>query len=163
MSQAASVIEELEYVLAAGSSDRRTEILRRMTDLFSATQAISTPNRLAFSTTCSPTSSGRSRPRRLRSLVRNSHPSTMRPTRSSAASPVTMRSRSPVRSGPLGPTHGRRPDGDRRRERPRSPGRDLRTNASCSGRHRHPDPARRHRDGPQVVAKSGRDFPIAVM
>jgi hypothetical protein len=34
MSQAASVIEELEYVLAAGSSDRRTEILRRVTDLF---------------------------------------------------------------------------------------------------------------------------------
>ena len=34
MSQAASVIEEHEYVLAAGSSDRRTEILRRMTDLF---------------------------------------------------------------------------------------------------------------------------------
>jgi hypothetical protein len=34
MSQAASVIEGLEYVLAAGSSDRRTEILRRVTDLF---------------------------------------------------------------------------------------------------------------------------------
>jgi uncharacterized protein (DUF2336 family) len=34
MSQAASVIEELEDVLAAGSSDRRTEILRRVTDLF---------------------------------------------------------------------------------------------------------------------------------
>jgi uncharacterized protein (DUF2336 family) len=34
MSQAASVIEELENVLAAGSSDRRTEILRRVTDLF---------------------------------------------------------------------------------------------------------------------------------
>jgi uncharacterized protein (DUF2336 family) len=34
MSQAASVIEELEFVLAAGSSDRRTEILRRVTDLF---------------------------------------------------------------------------------------------------------------------------------
>ena len=34
MSQAASVIEELEYVLAAGSSDRRSEILRRVTDLF---------------------------------------------------------------------------------------------------------------------------------
>jgi uncharacterized protein (DUF2336 family) len=37
MSQAASVIEELEYVLAAGSSDRRTEILRRVTDLFLGT------------------------------------------------------------------------------------------------------------------------------
>jgi uncharacterized protein (DUF2336 family) len=35
MSQAASVIDELESVLAAGSSDRRrTEILRRVTDLF---------------------------------------------------------------------------------------------------------------------------------
>lgn len=34
MSQTASVIEELEDVLAAGSSDRRTEILRRVTDLF---------------------------------------------------------------------------------------------------------------------------------
>lgn len=34
MSQAASVIDELEDVLAAGSSDRRTEILRRVTDLF---------------------------------------------------------------------------------------------------------------------------------
>jgi uncharacterized protein (DUF2336 family) len=34
MSQAASVIDELENVLAAGSSDRRTEILRRVTDLF---------------------------------------------------------------------------------------------------------------------------------
>lgn len=34
MSQAASVIEELENVLVAGSSDRRTEILRRVTDLF---------------------------------------------------------------------------------------------------------------------------------
>lgn len=34
MSQAASVINELEDVLAAGSSDRRTEILRRVTDLF---------------------------------------------------------------------------------------------------------------------------------
>ncbi len=34
MSQAASVIDELEHVLAAGSSDRRTEILRRVTDLF---------------------------------------------------------------------------------------------------------------------------------
>ena len=35
MSQAASVIDELEAVLAAGSSDRRrTEILRRVTDLF---------------------------------------------------------------------------------------------------------------------------------
>ena len=35
MSQAASVIDELETVLAAGSSDRRrTEILRRVTDLF---------------------------------------------------------------------------------------------------------------------------------
>jgi uncharacterized protein (DUF2336 family) len=34
MSQAASVIEELEDVLAVGSSDRRTEILRRVTDLF---------------------------------------------------------------------------------------------------------------------------------
>lgn len=34
MSQAASVIEELENVLAAGSSDRRSEILRRVTDLF---------------------------------------------------------------------------------------------------------------------------------
>jgi uncharacterized protein (DUF2336 family) len=34
MSQAASVIEELEDVLGAGSSDRRTEILRRVTDLF---------------------------------------------------------------------------------------------------------------------------------
>lgn len=34
MSQAVSVIEELEDVLAAGSSDRRTEILRRVTDLF---------------------------------------------------------------------------------------------------------------------------------
>jgi uncharacterized protein (DUF2336 family) len=34
MSQAASVIVELETVLTAGSSDRRTEILRRMTDLF---------------------------------------------------------------------------------------------------------------------------------
>jgi hypothetical protein len=34
MSQVASVIEELEDVLAAGSSDRRTEILRRVTDLF---------------------------------------------------------------------------------------------------------------------------------
>ena len=34
MSQAASVIEELEYVLAAGSSDRRTEILKHVTDLF---------------------------------------------------------------------------------------------------------------------------------
>jgi len=34
MSQAASFIEELEDVLAAGSSDRRTEILRRVTDLF---------------------------------------------------------------------------------------------------------------------------------
>ena len=34
MSQATSVIEELENVLAAGSSDRRTEILRRVTDLF---------------------------------------------------------------------------------------------------------------------------------
>jgi uncharacterized protein (DUF2336 family) len=34
MSQAASVIEELEDVLAAGSSDRRTEILRRVTDLY---------------------------------------------------------------------------------------------------------------------------------
>ncbi|HET7912362.1 MAG TPA: DUF2336 domain-containing protein [Pseudolabrys sp.] len=34
MSQAASVIEELEDVLAAGSSDRRSEILRRVTDLF---------------------------------------------------------------------------------------------------------------------------------
>jgi uncharacterized protein (DUF2336 family) len=35
MSQAASVIEELEHVLAAGSSDRRrTEMLRRVTDLF---------------------------------------------------------------------------------------------------------------------------------
>ena len=34
MSQAASVIDELEQVLAAGSSDRRTEILRRVTDLY---------------------------------------------------------------------------------------------------------------------------------
>lgn len=34
MSQTASVIEELEDVLAVGSSDRRTEILRRVTDLF---------------------------------------------------------------------------------------------------------------------------------
>ena len=34
MSQAASVIDELEHVLAAGSSDRRTEILRRVTDLY---------------------------------------------------------------------------------------------------------------------------------
>jgi len=34
MSQAASIIDELEDVLAAGSSDRRTEILRRVTDLF---------------------------------------------------------------------------------------------------------------------------------
>lgn len=34
MSRAASVIEELENVLVAGSSDRRTEILRRVTDLF---------------------------------------------------------------------------------------------------------------------------------
>ena len=34
MSQAASVIDELETVLTAGSSDRRTEILRRVTDLF---------------------------------------------------------------------------------------------------------------------------------
>jgi hypothetical protein len=34
MSQAASVIDELEDVLAAGSGDRRTEILKRMTDLF---------------------------------------------------------------------------------------------------------------------------------
>jgi uncharacterized protein (DUF2336 family) len=34
MSQAASVIDELELVLTAGSSDRRTEILRRVTDLF---------------------------------------------------------------------------------------------------------------------------------
>ncbi|HXZ45837.1 MAG TPA: DUF2336 domain-containing protein [Pseudolabrys sp.] len=34
MSQTASVIDELEHVLAAGSSDRRTEILRRVTDLF---------------------------------------------------------------------------------------------------------------------------------
>lgn len=35
MSQAASVIDELETVLAAGSNDRRrTEILRRVTDLF---------------------------------------------------------------------------------------------------------------------------------
>ena len=34
MSQTASVIEELEDVLAAGSSDRRTGILRRVTDLF---------------------------------------------------------------------------------------------------------------------------------
>jgi uncharacterized protein (DUF2336 family) len=35
MSQAASVIDELETVLAAGSSDRRrTQILRRVTDLF---------------------------------------------------------------------------------------------------------------------------------
>jgi len=34
MSQAASVIDELEHVLVAGSSDRRTEILRRVTDLF---------------------------------------------------------------------------------------------------------------------------------
>jgi len=34
MSQAASVIDELEDALAAGSSDRRTEILRRVTDLF---------------------------------------------------------------------------------------------------------------------------------
>ena len=36
MSQAASVIEELEQVLAAGSSDRRMEILRRVTDLYLA-------------------------------------------------------------------------------------------------------------------------------
>ena len=34
MSQAASVIFELETVLAAGPNDRRTEILKRMTDLF---------------------------------------------------------------------------------------------------------------------------------
>ena len=34
MSQSASVIDELEDVLSAGSSDRRTEILRRVTDLF---------------------------------------------------------------------------------------------------------------------------------
>ena len=34
MSQAASVIDELEDALAVGSSDRRTEILRRVTDLF---------------------------------------------------------------------------------------------------------------------------------
>lgn len=34
MSQTASVIEELEDVLAVDSSDRRTEILRRVTDLF---------------------------------------------------------------------------------------------------------------------------------
>src|SRR5216683_5981044 len=34
MSQAASVIFELETVLAAGPNDRRTEILNRMTDLF---------------------------------------------------------------------------------------------------------------------------------
>src|SRR5262245_64010687 len=34
MSQVASVIDELERVLAAGSSDRWTEILRRVTDLF---------------------------------------------------------------------------------------------------------------------------------
>lgn len=34
MSHAASVIDELETVLTAGSSDRRTEILRRVTDLF---------------------------------------------------------------------------------------------------------------------------------
>ena len=34
MSPAASVIDELEQVLAAGSSDRRTEILRRVTDLY---------------------------------------------------------------------------------------------------------------------------------
>jgi uncharacterized protein (DUF2336 family) len=34
MSQAASVIDELEHVLAAGSSDRRTEILRRVIDLY---------------------------------------------------------------------------------------------------------------------------------
>jgi uncharacterized protein (DUF2336 family) len=34
MSQAASVIDELEQVLSAGSSDRRTEILRRVTDLY---------------------------------------------------------------------------------------------------------------------------------
>lgn len=34
MSQAASVLDELEDVLAAGSSARRTEILRRVTDLF---------------------------------------------------------------------------------------------------------------------------------
>ena len=34
MSQAASVLDELEDVLAVGSSARRTEILRRVTDLF---------------------------------------------------------------------------------------------------------------------------------
>src|SRR4029078_12145269 len=34
MSQTSSVIEELQDVLGAGSSDRRTEILRRVTDLF---------------------------------------------------------------------------------------------------------------------------------
>lgn len=34
MSQAASVLDELEDVLAGGSSARRTEILRRVTDLF---------------------------------------------------------------------------------------------------------------------------------